>query len=103
MFLINFVHALTYKESAYLYLVPIQTAEKEIGLDNVTVKKIQRYLKRKSNEYLSVKQGNPKEAINELAMFFNSKLSDESFNFDEYAAEFYLIYELIRCNVFPNP
>jgi hypothetical protein len=93
----------TYKESAYLYLIPVQTAEKEIGLDNVTVKKIQRYLKRKSNEYLSAKQGNPKEAINEMAMFFNSKLSDESFNFDEFAAEFYLIYELIRCNVFPNP
>ena len=92
-----------YKELAYIYITPLKIAEKEIGLDKVKVLKIQLYLKSLSNRYLNEKGENPPEAIYALIAFFSSKLSIANFSFDETAAEFYLIDELIKCNVFPNP
>ena len=92
-----------YKELAYIYITPLKVAEKEIGLDKVKVLKIQLYLKSLSNRYLNEKGENPQEAIYALVAFFSSKLSVANFVFDETAAEFYLIDELIKCNVFPNP
>jgi hypothetical protein len=56
-----------------------------------------------SNRYLNEKNGNPQAAIYEMILFFNNQLSEGNFDFDELGAEFYLIYELIQCNVFPNP
>jgi hypothetical protein len=92
-----------YKELAYIYIMPLKTAEKEIGLDKVKTLKIRLYLKRVSNRYLNEKGGNPQEAIDAMVIFFSSKLSGAIFDFDETAAEFYLIDEMIKCNVFPNP
>jgi hypothetical protein len=101
----NYADYLTriFKESSYIYMMPLKTAEKEIGLDTVKILKIQLYLKRVSNRYLNEKNGNPQEAIDAMVIFFSSKLSEANFDFDEGAAEFYLIYEMIQCNVFPNP
>ena len=93
----------TYKELAHIYVTPLNAAEKAIGLDGVKVLKIQLYLKSLSNRYLNEKNGNPQEAIYAMVAFFSNKLSDANFDFDEIAAEFYLIDELIKCNVFPNP
>ena len=92
-----------FKELAYIYVMPLKSAEKEIGLDKVKVLKIQLYLKSISNRYLNEKEGNPQEAIYAMVAFFSTKLSEANFDFDEIAAEFYLIDELIKCNVFPNP
>lgn len=92
-----------YKELAPFYFNPLEMAEKGIGLDRVRIKKIQLYLKSLSNRYLNEKGGNPQEAIYAIVAFFSSKLSEANFDFDEIAAEFYLIDELIKCNVFPNP
>ena len=92
-----------FKELAYIYITPLKSAEKAIGLDRVKVLKIRLYLERVSNQYLSEKNGNPQEAIYAMVAFFNSKLSEAYFNFDDIAAEFYLIDELMKCNVFPNP
>lgn len=92
-----------FKELAYIYIIPLKMAESEIGLDRVKIKKIQLYLKRFSNRFLAEKEGNPEVAIYALVAFFSSKLSEANFDFDEIAAEFYLIDELIKCNVFPNP
>lgn len=92
-----------YEELLYMYLTPLKTSRKAIGLDKVKVLKIQLYLKRVSNRYLNEKKGNPQEAIDAMVIFFSSKLSEANFDFDEIAAEFYLIDEMIKCNVFPNP
>ncbi len=92
-----------YRELAPFYYEPLTIAAKAIGLDAVKVKKIQLYLKRESNQYLNEKEGNPQKALHSMALFFNDKLSEANFEFDELAAEFYLIDELIKCNVFPNP
>ena len=92
-----------YKALVSFYSEPLKAAESTIGLDKVRVKKIQVYLKGFSNRYLTEKNGNPQEAIQAMALFFNDKLSKANFDFDEIAAEFYLIDELIKCNVFPNP
>jgi hypothetical protein len=92
-----------YKELAYIYITPLQVAAKAIGLDRVKVLKIQLYLKNVSNRYLNEKEGNPQEAIYAMVAFFSAKLSEANFDFDEIATEFYLIDELIKCNVFPNP
>ncbi len=92
-----------FKELAYLYMTPLKTAENEIGLDKVKVRIIQLYLKKASNQHLNEKNGNPQEAIYAMVDFFSLKLTEANFDFDEIAAEFYLIDELIKCNVFPNP
>ena len=92
-----------YKEMMSIYLMPLKSSEEAIGLDKVKALKIQLYLKRLSNRFLNEKGGNPQEAIDAMVIFFSSKLSGAIFDFDETAAEFYLIDEMIKCNVFPNP
>ena len=42
------------------------------------------------------------EALNKLVNFFEIKLGKNGKKYDKAAIKFYLINELIKCNVFPN-
>ncbi len=81
----------------------LEEAKNNLGIDGVKAKKIQSYLKKVSNNHLTEKKGDAKSAIDGLISFFEIKIQSTEYNFDEGAIEFYLIDELIRCNVFPNP
>lgn len=73
-------------------------------IDAVEAIIISSYLKDESDVFLTENNNNPKLALNKLSNFFYEKLSTNGFiKFNKQAIKFYLLDELIRCNVFPNP
>lgn len=60
------------------------------------------YLKGYSDDILNKCHGDPKEALKLLVKNFENHLSSNGFSFDSGAAEFYIVDQLIKCNVFPN-
>lgn len=72
-------------------------------IDTLEAPIISGYLQDLSNNYLTNNNDNPKKALEQLTDFFCQKLSVNGTNFDNQAIKYYLIDELINCNVFPNP
>lgn len=60
------------------------------------------YLRNLSMNTLENSDNNPIKALNELVFFFERELSKNGKKYDQAAIRFYLINELIKCNVFPN-
>ncbi len=92
-----------YEEMYALYFGTLQIAKEKVGLDGVRAKKITSFLKYKSDSVLNECNNNPRVAIDNLTDFFEEKLFKYGFNCDQSAIRFYLLDELIQCNVFPNP
>ncbi|MDQ1351958.1 MAG: hypothetical protein QG657_2264 [Acidobacteriota bacterium] len=98
----------TFLESLYRERVPIygealDIAVKTMGLHLGKIIKIRSYLKEKSDETLTECDDNPKMALDALSDYFELKISSQGIKYDHGAIKFYLIDELIKCNVFPNP
>ncbi len=89
-----------YKELLSIYQIPLFEASKSI--DTVTSFKISNYLKDESDVILTKNNNNPKLALYSLVELFYGKLSFNGLKFDKQAIKFYLLDELIKCNVFPN-
>ncbi len=85
-----------------IYSDTLSKAEQAAGIDSLKLSKIRPFLKAKSIEVLDSQNDNPKAALTELASFFSSKLSASGKNHDDGAIRFYLITQVIQCNVFPN-
>jgi hypothetical protein len=60
------------------------------------------YLKGYSDNFLTQCDGNPVEALDRIVAEFKLVLSGLGAMFDSGAAEFYVVDQLIKCNVFPN-
>jgi hypothetical protein len=69
------------------------------GLDTIKIERIKNFLIIKSNQLLYEKENNPKEAFDELCQFFEGKIKDRE-NIGSVAIRFYLLDELIGCNIF---
>ncbi|MGJ1485983.1 SMEK domain-containing protein [Sphingobacterium multivorum] len=95
----NFLIGL-YSELCMLYQQPLAEARKEV--DAVKAIKISSFLKYESDMVLSSENNDPRTALNQLVEIFNNKLSVNGLTFDQQAIRFYLLDELINCNVFPN-
>ena len=89
-----------YKELLSFYQIPLFEASK--GIDSVTSLKVSNYLKDESDIVLTKENNNPKLALYSLVELFYGKLSSNGVKFDKQAIKFYLLDELIKCNVFPN-
>lgn len=72
------------------------------GIDEGEEIIIRMYLQDLSIKYLEEAQDDPMEALNKLVNFFEIKLGKNGKKYDKAAIKFYLINELIKCNVFPN-
>lgn len=90
----------SYKDLCTVYQFPLIEAKKNI--DGVKAFKISSYLKDESDSMLSKENNNPKTALEKLTELFYSKLAENGIKFDKQAIKFYLLDELIMCNVFPN-
>lgn len=64
--------------------------------------KLQVYLTNWSDRVLHECGGNPELALETMVIRIMDKMGDGTAGFDESAVRFYLIDQLIRCNVFPN-
>lgn len=86
-----------------IYFEILTTAKERAGLDGVRAEKISSYLRSRSDAVLNDKNNDPKKALEELTNYFEEKLTGNGWQCDRGAIEFYLLSELIACNVFPNP
>jgi hypothetical protein len=75
---------------------------KESDIGSQALRRAGTYLKGISDEILTKCHGNPESALDELVGSFKNQLSNLGFTFDACAAEFYIVDQLIKCNVFPN-
>ena len=83
------------------YLIIIE-AKKAFGIDGVRGRKISNYLIYKSNRSLSEFLNNAELAFNSLTDFFEQKVSENGIKSDVGAIRFYLLEELIGCNIFTS-
>jgi hypothetical protein len=90
------------KDYIPLYKHKKNEAEKIIGIDLVVTKKISRYLKSFSDGVLHQKNNDPRKALNYLVKFFDKKMSQNKKKYDMGAIRYYLLDQVIKCNVFPN-
>lgn len=68
----------------------------------ININKLSAYLKRASNSALDECNGNPVDALNKLTDYYASRLRSNRVDYDDSAIQYYLIDNMIRCNVFPN-
>lgn len=73
-----------------------------LGIDEAQDIIIMFYLQDISMHFLDEAQDNPVVALNKLVTYFDNKLSSNGKKYDRIAIKFYLINEMIKCNVFPN-
>jgi hypothetical protein len=71
-------------------------------IDGVEAELISDFLRDESDICLTKENNNPKLALHSLVELFYEKLSANGLKFDKQAIKFYLLDELIKCNVFPN-
>lgn len=103
---LRFIDHFDFLMTRYDRLISIYTGalfEAKSDIDGVRVNKINVYLQNLSDDYLAKHSNNPKEALNELVKYFEKEISSSNTDYDKLAIEFYLLDELINCNVFPNP
>lgn len=85
-----------------LYLNAKEQVNDVIGLDTANSEFIKNFLRTKSNSILIDTNNNPKMALDNLTKFIEDGLGESETKYDQQAIRFYLIDELIKCNVFPN-
>lgn len=84
------------------YAYALSLTEDNVELSSVKIRKIGIYLKDISNRYLNSSRNNPEDALENLCDYFKSLFIADNLPFDEMAIKFYLLHQLIKCNVFPN-
>lgn len=77
-------------------------AEKDSDITTVKIRKVALYLKDVSNRHLLSSDNNPQSALDNLCSFFADFFKRDGLGYDEMAIKFYLIHQMINCNVFPN-
>ena len=88
-----------YQDLVSHYSDSLNIAKNTIGIDGVKVKIINSFLKDISDRFLFKSDNNPRLALDNLIDYFEEKIP----NCHRVAIKFYLLDELIQCNVFPNP
>ncbi len=92
----------SYKNLASFYSTAVTEAKDVSGLDTGTVRLIALYLMDISDRFLTECDGNPRSALDKLTNFFDDKIGSSGGKYERMAIKFYLLSELINCNVFPN-
>lgn len=92
-----------YGELYSVYFSTLTVAKETVGLDGIRARKIALYLKSESDKILNKNNNDPRKALDELVDYFERKVTSNGRSCDKVAIQFYLLNELIACNVFPNP
>ena len=92
-----------YQELVSIYGEALKIARETLGMNAGKIKKVGSFLKDESDRVLTNCNGNPKKALEVLIDYFENKISSSGMKYDRMAIKFYLVNELINCNVFPNP
>lgn len=103
----RFAEYSTFLKSQYVdltidYGFALKVVEQNGDVSSVQIRKIGNFLKEVSSNYLMLSQNNPQEALQNLCEHFKSICEQDGTSYDEMAIKFYLIHQMIQCNVFPN-
>lgn len=85
-----------------IYGESLEVVNDTLGIDEAQDIIIMFYLQDISMQFLDEAQDNPVIALNNLVTYFEDKLSNNGKKYDKMAIRFYLVNEMIKCNVFPN-
>lgn len=85
-----------------IYARSLDEVKKHSDLGHIRVRKLQVYLMRWSDRVLNECGGDPEVALNELTQKVLQMMGSSDVAYDDCAVRFYLIDQLIACNVFPN-
>ena len=85
-----------------LYGATLEEVTSQSDLSHGRMLKLQIYLTNWSDRVLQQCANNPKTALEKMVSQTMEKMGDSDTGFDEGAVRFYLIQQLIACNVFPN-
>lgn len=83
-----------------IYCNTIPEVKRAFGLDGVRAKKISNFLNFISNRFLREANEKPFEALDKLTDYFENKLNSNGIRADIGAIRYYLLDELIGCNIF---
>lgn len=92
----------TYIELYKIYGPNLEIVKEVTDMGTVQVGKKSLYLKTYSDKVLTECEGNPQAALDRLTQEFAIVVGQKGIEYDETAITFFLVDELIRCNVFPN-
>lgn len=93
---------LLYQELHEIYGRALAEVTRQSDLSHIRVRKLQVYLMQWSDRILGEFGGDPKAALEALTERVLQMMGDGDSDFDDSAVRFYLIAQLIACNVFPN-
>lgn len=91
-----------FTELHMLYGATLGEVTRQSDLSHGRMLKLQIYLTNWSDRVLQICGNNPKNALETMVSQTMEKMGDSGAGFDEGAVRFYLIQQLIACNVFPN-
>lgn len=91
-----------YREYYVTYGKEYLTVVSNIIKDEVTLININNYLKSTSIEILKENNDNPIESLKKLLIRVNELLSSNNKKYNNGAIRFFLIQQIIECNIFPN-
>jgi len=80
----------------------LKVVKDNTDLGQVKLRKAGAHLRAYSDKVLTQCDGNPKLALEKIVSHFTSILGQNQVEFDGRAVEFYIVDQLIQCNVFPN-
>lgn len=92
-----------YVELNAIYGGTLKRVKETLAFDTLKTRKISIFLKRLSDDYLTEANGNPRRALENLVQYFMQELNLSGFTPVENVIWFFLVDEIYRCNVFPNP
>lgn len=84
------------------YGAVLDSVEQESDIGQVKIRRIAQHLRFFSDRVLTECNGNPKVALDKLINSFVETLNSNGFEADTGAAQFYIVKQLVKCNVFPN-
>ena len=91
-----------YQRLYILYNSALDIVNETLGIDEAQEIIIMLFLQDISIKFLDEAHDDPVMALDRMVEYFDDKLSKNGKRYDRAAVKFYLINEMIKCNVFPN-
>jgi len=83
------------------YGAVLEAVKKEADFGQVKLRRAANYLMDYSDSVLTECDGDPQRALHEIIDTFKILLGGNGYTFDAGAAKFYVIEQLVKCNIFP--
>jgi hypothetical protein len=83
------------------YGAVLEAVKNEADFGQVKLRRAANYLKDYSDSVLTSCNGDPQKALDEIIDNFKVLLGGNGYTFDAGAAKFYVIEQLVKCNIFP--